>query len=673
MPKSNKLIKESSPYLLQHAHNPVNWQAWNEEALSEAHRLDKPILLSIGYAACHWCHVMEHESFEDESVANIMNENFVCIKVDREERPDVDQIYMDAVQAMGLNGGWPLNVFLMPNQKPFYGGTYFPKNNWIELLDKIAVAYQKNKDKLAESAENFSNALNVKSSEQLNFELTDTFSFDPQIIHDAQKKLMKFIDWDNGGTLGAPKFPMPVIWNFLYHHYQYYKNEESLKALTHTLIEMAKGGIYDQIGGGFSRYSVDNEWFAPHFEKMLYDNGQLISLYAKAATLEQSTYFQEIVDQSIQFIQRELSNGEGGIYSALDADSEGVEGKFYTWSALAWHEALKDDADLVGSYYSIQKEGNWEDGRNILYTNTTPAEFATVNQIDTVDFENKLVIAKQTLLRARESRIRPSTDDKILCGWNALYLNALCDAYKMKPNESYLKWAFNSYTFITKNFINKSQLFRNYKNGKASIPAYLEDYALTIKSFIAYGELQSDEEILSKATNLCQYVIENFFDEEENLFFFTDQNSASLIARKKELFDNVIPSSNAIMAENLHWLAIINQNHEWSILSNKMVHQLKNIMKNEPRYMSQWLSLYLLKSEGSYEIMIAGAEAKEQQKALWKKGLHNSLVFCVPEKSESSFFSGKRPIDNQITYYVCQNGACKQPVFSQKEVLNSIQ
>ncbi|MFT6036601.1 MAG: hypothetical protein ACJAT1_002310 [Marivirga sp.] len=672
MPNSNKLKDESSPYLQQHANNPVHWQAWNEAALAESIIQDKPIILSIGYAACHWCHVMEHESFEDEEVARLMNENFICIKVDREERPDVDQVYMDAVQAMGLNGGWPLNVFLMPDQKPFYGGTYFPKNNWLEMLDKVAIAFQTNRDKLAESSNNFAKALQVKSSKRLNFELSDTFHFNQEVLHHAFEKLMTFIDWDNGGTLGAPKFPMPVIWSFLYHYYKNNKDPESLKALNLCLTEMAKGGIYDQVGGGFSRYSVDNEWFAPHFEKMLYDNGQLISLYAKAATIDHNPLYVQVVSQSIEFIQRELENGDGGIFSALDADSEGIEGKYYTWTSDEWNETLKDDAQLMAHYYSLTATGNWEEGRNILFKNSSIKAFAIAQKLEESQTIKIIERANNLLLKARETRIRPTTDDKILCGWNALYLNALCDAYKIDANSYYLELATKSYDFIAANLLKGNQLFRNYKNGKATIPAYLEDYALTIKAFIAFSEISSDEKVLNTASTLCSYVVTNFFDDEEKLFYFTDDNAEALIARKKELFDNVIPSSNAIMAENLHWLALLTQNNDWSVLSNQMVHQLKNVMENEPRFMAQWLSMFSLKAHGSYEIVITGPDAASFQKLFWKEGIHNSIVYCNPEQTENALFIGKLAIEGKTTIYVCQNGACKQPLFSVHEALTAI-
>jgi len=672
MPSSNKLNAESSPYLLQHANNPVNWQAWNEEALNEAKREDKPIILSIGYAACHWCHVMEHESFEDEQVAQIMNENYVCIKVDREERPDVDQVYMDAIQAMGLNGGWPLNVFLMPDQTPFYGGTYFPKNNWIELLDKVAVAYQTSKDKLAESAKNFANALNTKESDRLNFNLSNDFSFDKNVIEQAFQKLLKFVDWDNGGTLGAPKFPMPVIWEFLLSYYNITKSEKALEVLELTLTEMANGGIYDQIGGGFARYSVDAEWFAPHFEKMLYDNSQLISLYAKAALASGNLRFKEVVEESVNFVNRELKSEDNGFYSALDADSEGVEGKYYTWPHNEVKDALKKNSELISNFYSVKEDGNWEDGRNILVRQVATDDFARLQKIDVSDFQELLKNAKETLLKTREERIKPALDDKMLCGWNALQLNALCDAYKMNPTKDYSDQANASFEFITNKFMKNNQLFRNHKNGKSSITAYLEDYALIIQALIKYFEISSDEKALTKAEALCSYVIENFYDDSESLFYYTDKQGDSLIARKKELFDNVIPSSNAVMAENLHWLGILIQKSDWLALSDKMVHQLKDILPNEPKYLSKWLQVYSLKAYNSYEVVLTGKKAHQMQKELWQKAVANTLFLVNPERSKLEIFNHKPEISDKTTVYVCQKHACQQPVFTIDDTLAQI-
>ncbi|MBK6267295.1 thioredoxin domain-containing protein [Marivirga sp. S37H4] len=673
MPKANKLIDESSPYLLQHAHNPVNWQAWNAESLKEAQQQDKPILLSIGYSACHWCHVMEHESFEDEQVAQIMNENFVCIKVDREERPDVDQIYMDAVQTMGLNGGWPLNVFLMPDQKPFYGGTYFPKKNWLSLLDNVALAYQNNREKLIESADNFAEALNSSDASRLQFGQSDLQGFSAKTLDDTFQQLEKFIDWDNGGTIGAPKFPMPAIWRFINRYTSLTDDKKAMEALELTLNSMARGGIYDQIGGGFSRYSVDGEWFAPHFEKMLYDNGQLISLYANAYRLTKNVYFRSIYKASISFIQRELMDEKGGFYSALDADSEGEEGKFYVWTYEEWENALGENSELMARFFNISAHGNWEKGQNIPYQNSSPEEFCKAGNHDLQEFLKKLEVSKKTLLAKRQERIRPGLDDKILCGWNALMLNGLCDAYKAEPKEEYLHLAKRNFEFIYSNMLYGSRLFRNYKNGKASIDAYLEDYALCIQAFISYAEISGNTDALQKAVDLADYTIENFFDKNEKLFFYTDNQSEKLIARKKELFDNVIPASNSVMAENLHWLSILSGKTQYMEISDDMLQQVQHFLKKEPRYMSNWASALLLKAYHSYDVVILGPEAKNMQQQLWADH-HPNAIILAREKADSGLavFKGKELLKEQTTIFVCQKNACQKPVYTVGEAIEQM-
>ncbi len=673
MPKANKLIHESSPYLLQHAYNPVNWQAWNSTALEEAHRSDKPILLSIGYAACHWCHVMEHECFEDEEVASVMNENFICIKLDREERPDIDQIYMDAIQNMGLNGGWPLNVFLMPNQKPFYGGTYFPKKNWLGLLDNVALAYQKDRDKLSESADNFAKAINSSEAEKLDFGQAKDAEFNKNILEMAFLQFEKFMDWDLGGTVGAPKFPMPVIWKFLTKYASLSDNNTASEAVEFTLLSMAHGGIYDQIGGGFARYSVDAEWFAPHFEKMLYDNGQLISLYANQYRLSKNANFKSIIEETIAFAERELMSESGGFYSALDADSKGEEGKFYVWTFEEWKNTLKENHEIMARFFNITPAGNWEKGSNIPYRHISSEDFSTAEKIDEKQFESILQKSKKNLLDVRSNRIRPGLDDKILCGWNALMLNGLCDAYKAFGDASFLQLARKNFQFINESMCNGNKLYRNFKNGKASITAYLEDYSLVIQAFISYAEISGDLNALERAMTLADYTIENFFDNQEKLFFYTDQQSEKLIARKKEIFDNVIPSSNAVMAENLHWIAILSGQAKYMELSDSMLKQIQHLIPKEPKYLSNWASAYSLKAYKSFDIAIVGPNAKEFQKQLWSHYLPNVIILGL-EKNDStlSVFQDKHLIDGKTTIYVCQNNACQKPVTNVEEALQQI-
>ncbi|GAA5037252.1 hypothetical protein GCM10011506_33380 [Marivirga lumbricoides] len=673
MPEANKLIHETSPYLLQHAYNPVNWQAWNAESLKEAQTLDKPILLSIGYAACHWCHVMEHECFEDEEVAQIMNENFVCIKLDREERPDVDQIYMDAIQTMGLNGGWPLNVFLMPDQKPFYGGTYFPKKNWMSLLDNVAVAYQKNRDKLAESADNFAEALSTSEIAKLQVADNNKVSFSATSLSETYKQLSKYFDEDNGGTIGAPKFPMPVIWRFLTKYASLNNHKSATDHFSFTLSAMAQGGIYDQVGGGFARYSVDAEWFAPHFEKMLYDNGQLISLYANAYRFTRQQYFHLILKESIDFVKRELMHENGGFYSALDADSEGEEGKFYVWTKEEWQEVLGDDAELLAKFYNILPQGNWEKGWNIPFQHSNAEAFCKAEVIDLDLFLQKLKKAKKKLLQKRSNRVRPGLDDKMLCGWNALMLTGLCDAYKADNNEEYLQMARGNFEFIISKLLKGNKLHRNYKNGKSTLDAYLEDYALTIQAFIAYAEVSGNLDALHKARELADYTLANFYDEAEKLFYYTDAQSEKLIARKKEIFDNVIPASNSVMMENLHWLGILSAGSDYLEISDTMLQQVEHFISKEPRYMSNWASAATLKVHNTYDVVIIGPEAKNMQQQMWAQFHPNALILAREEPTEiASVFKGRELLNQQTTIFVCQMNACQKPVNTVGEAIEQL-
>jgi len=674
MPTPNKLIRETSPYLLQHAHNPVDWQAWGEDALNQAKIEDKPILLSIGYAACHWCHVMEHESFEDDEVAKVMNENYVCIKLDREERPDIDQIYMDAIQSMGLNGGWPLNIFLMPDQKPFYGGTYFPKKNWLEILDKVAIAFQNNRKDLSDSADKFAQALNASDGERLSLGALKSNEFDHNILSQAYQSLSKNLDWDNGGTLGAPKFPMPVIWQFLMKYAFHSKNPEAKKALEFTLSSMAEGGIYDQIGGGFARYSVDAEWFAPHFEKMLYDNGQLISLYSDAYRFTKNSYFKDIVEETIRFSVREIMDPYCRFFSALDADSEGEEGKFYTWTFQELTQVLGENAGPILKFYNATTDGNWENSRNILFRHSTIADFCKAEELDPEEFEKQLKTAKDQLLDIREDRVRPALDDKILTGWNALQMKGLCDAYKAHQDEKYKAIAQDNFVFLSQFVWNKKQLFRTFKNDQAKIQGYLEDYALTIQASLALFEITSDSDALEFAKVLADYTIKNFYDEKEKLFFYTDKTSEALIARKKEIFDNVIPSSNSVMIENLHWLGILNGNSSYSEISEQMLKQIQHLLPKEPKFLANYASSYALKAYQSYDIVIVGKDAKEFQKQLWAHYLPNAYIMAIAEENDNLLvWKGKEIINTKTTIYVCQNNACKKPVYTVEDAIAMMQ
>ncbi|MBP6387218.1 MAG: thioredoxin domain-containing protein, partial [Pseudarcicella sp.] len=571
----NLLINESSPYLLQHANNPVHWQAWSPEALAQAQTQNKPILVSIGYAACHWCHVMEHESFENKEVAALMNTYFVNIKIDREERPDIDAIYMDAVQAMGVHGGWPLNVFLMPDGKPFYGGTYFPKANWMKLLQSVADGFLNSQDKLQESADKF--ALHISQSELIKYNLKEEIAiFEKEDFEKIFQKLSHHFDYEWGGFDRAPKFPMPCI-------YEYLKWDTSSETSLHLKLSLDKitlGGIYDQIGGGFARYSVDERWFCPHFEKMLYDNAQLLEIYAQTARLfrnhpivsfrESATLYQETINETVQWLHAEMLNQEGAFYSAIDADSEGIEGKYYTWQSSEIEQILGDKSADFKEAYQITEKGNWEEN-NILWKKDVLLNSS---------FKNEINLLKQH----RQQRIRPTTDDKILTSWNAMAISGLVESYHATFENEFIEIATKNADFIVEKLYSKPTLFHTYKNGKAKILGFLDDYAHVIKAFIKLYQATFEEKYLEIAEQMSNYVLENFYDYDEQMFFYTDKNAEKLIARKKEIFDNVIPASNSVMAHNLYILGKILDRNDFENLALSMLGKIKKLIVTNPDY-----------------------------------------------------------------------------------------
>jgi uncharacterized protein YyaL (SSP411 family) len=476
---TNNLINETSPYLLQHAHNPVNWYAWDDEALNKAVEENKLIIVSIGYSACHWCHVMEKESFEDTTVARIMNESYICIKVDREERPDVDQVYMDAAYLINRRGGWPLNVITMPDGRPVFAGTYFPKEDWLKILEYFSDTFTKNPKLFDQEATKITNFLRQQR-------IPGYSDVEPKFTVDDLKTAfnigVKEIDFDNGGTNGAPKFPMPNIYEFFLSYYYHTKDAKALEAVEAVLDNIGNGGIYDQIGGGFARYSTDDIWKVPHFEKMLYDNGQLVSLYSNAYKLTGNKNYKRIVYQTLDFIEREMMDESGGFYSAYDADSEGEEGKYYVWKKKEILNLLGEDGGLISDYYTITENGNWEHEKNILFLTDDVNALLRKYDIERKTFDEKLDQANQTLLNEREKRIKPGLDDKILTSWNALMLRGYCDAYNAFSEKKFLDLAITNANFISGTMMNNDgQLYRNFKNGKRTINAFLGDYALTIE------------------------------------------------------------------------------------------------------------------------------------------------------------------------------------------------
>lgn len=677
---TNHLAREKSPYLLQHAHNPVDWHGWNEEALQKAVSEDKPIILSIGYSSCHWCHVMEKESFENEEIGKYMNEHFICIKVDREERPDVDHIYMEAVQSMGIQGGWPLNVFLMPDQKPFYGGTYYPPAQWTKLLQNVKTAFELQRDKLEESAEQFAKHLSHSELQRYGI-IEDAQQVEKQAYQDTldaiYQNFSSRFDQDKGGMNKAPKFPMPSNWLFLLHYHFYTKHAQALTQLELTLDQMAFGGIYDQIGGGFARYSVDERWFAPHFEKMLYDNGQLLSLYAEAFALTHKPLYRNVLEETVAFAKREMISPDGGFYSALDADSEGEEGKFYVWEYAEFQDALEDAdaAPLLSEYYHVEKEGNWEKKHNILYRSLAEDAFAKQHKLDRTEFSELLQNSKQKLLQKREERIRPGLDDKILTSWNGLMLKGLADTYAALQETNILELALRNAHFIADKLmrkqVDKASLYRSYKDGKAYLEAYLDDYAFVIDAFIAVYQITFDEHWLQHAEHLTNYVVDNFYDPEEGFFHYTSEESR-LIARKKELFDNVIPASNSAMAKNLYRLSILLDRNEYKDMSERMMNRILKILDTDPAYLSNWAILYMEMMQPHVEVAILGEQCKTYGKIILSHYTPNRLIAGTEKESTLPLLKDRNAVGGKTTVYVCFDKACKMPVHTIEAALEQL-
>lgn len=666
---SNQLIHESSPYLLQHAYNPVNWYPWGKEALDKAKKENKLIIISIGYAACHWCHVMEHESFEDEEVAKYMNENFVAIKVDREERPDIDQIYMNAVQLIVGRGGWPLNCITLPDGRPIYGGAYFPKDQWLDMLSQVSNFVKQNPDKAEQQAMSLTQGIQTGEPVYSNSEKEEYTINHLNSIFNAWKRN---IDYVNGGNSGAPKFPLPVGYQFLLHYNYLSHNADALKAVFLSLNKMADGGIYDQIGGGFSRYSVDEFWKVPHFEKMLYDNAQLVSLYSVAYQQSRNPYYKKIVKETLDFVERELTSNEGGFYSSLDADSEGEEGRFYIWTQHEMKELLGLNADLIIDYYSVTENGNWENEHNILFKTQSDNKIANKYNITEKELSEKILAAKNILLKERSKRIRPGLDDKILTSWNALMLKAYIDAYRAFDDKDYLNIALRNAEFInTKIKSTDNRLNRNYKNGKISINAFLDDYAFTIEAFISLYQATFDERWLNDAMDLLNYTLNHFYNKTTGMFYFTSDIDPALIARKTERMDNVIYSGNSQMAKNLFILGKYFYNDDYIQKSEKMLNSVKQDALKHGAYFANWDILMSWFACEPFEVAIVGENYEEKRKEFDKHYLPDVFLSGGIKEGNLTLLKGKL-INGQTTIYVCQNKVCKLPVIETNEALKQM-
>ena len=669
--KENRLAQASSPYLRGHADNPVDWYEWGTEAIEKAKEEDKPIIISVGYASCHWCHVMERESFMDSSVAAIMNRDFISVKIDREERPDIDKIYMNAAQLLTGSGGWPLNAVALPNGKPFFAGTYFPPEEWKNILTQIAKVYKQDKESLVETANALTEGIKgTNSLSDLGVPKNEISEAEYLSVIEAWEPRF---DREKGGYQGEQKFPLPVNWDALLQHYYLTGNEEVLEMVKTTLDNMARGGIYDQLGGGFSRYTTDPEWLIPHFEKMLYDNAQLISLYSKAYKVIPSEEYKEVIEESIGFVERELSNNEGGFYSSLNADTDGEEGKYYVWSIDELRNTLNSsELELVTNYYNIELYGNWEKGKNILHRRSSPEEFSREESISYNELRSSLQNSKEKLLKERQRRNKPTVDDKSLTSWNALMVNAYLNAFLALGNPEYLESAIKTADFLDDKMLNSDDsLWRTYKDGESRINAFLDDYALLSQAFINLYQVTFDIKWLRKAQKITDYAIQNFQDEESGMFYYTSSDHNHLIARKIELDDNVIPSSNSVMAKNLFALGTLLENGKYLTMSEEMLGQMYDLVMEDPSFYSNWTKLMGTKAFGGYEIAIVGKNAHQKNFTIQREYLPTS-IFMGGEKENLPLLKSKI-LEGETLIYVCQNKTCKYPVSLAEEAIDIIE
>ncbi len=668
---TNALIKESSPYLLQHAHNPVNWYPWNEEALKKAQDENKLMVISVGYAACHWCHVMEEESFQDTAVANLMNQHFISIKVDREERPDVDDVYMTACQlASNGNCGWPLNALALPDGRPIWAGTYFPKKQWMEILGYFIEIKDNQADKLENYAQRLLDGIQQLDSYQIPGESSE---LNKEHIENVAAGFLKRVDFKDGGIAGQLKFPMPVSFEFLLDYHAQDENERVLEAAELTLKKMALGGIFDHLAGGFARYSTDEKWMVPHFEKMLYDNAQLVSLYAHTFQITKNPLYENVIHQTLNFIENELTSPEGGFYSSINADSEGEEGKFYVWRKEEIDQLITDPIDnkLISDHFDIKKNGNWEEGKNVLAVRKSVQELANQNGLSVEQVTDKLRASKKTLFEARKKRIAPSLDDKILSSWNALMISGYVDAFKALGEQKYLEKAIKAGQFLAENLLKgDGQLYRNHKEGVSSIDGFLDDYALLIQAFLDLYQVSFDTEWLNKAKLLNDYVLQHFQDPSSPLLYYTSDLSPPLITRKKELDDNVIPASNSIMAHNFYQLGLILYDTALVNKSKSMLNLMINNMGENPDavYYGNWFRLYLGHLNPTKEVVIIGPDFAKKRDLIQHHFFPNAIFLGGAQENELPLLQNKF-VAGKTMIYVCENKVCKLPVEEVEEAL----
>ncbi len=664
----NSLSNETSPYLLMHAHNPVDWHPWGNEALEKAKREDKLIIISIGYAACHWCHVMERESFSNLEVAEMMNKNYVSIKIDREERPDLDHVFMDVAHLTTGRGGWPLNIIALPDGKPFFAGTYFQKRQWINLLNEVQYLFQEKRETLEDLS------LQIKAGvERFDFVgiVKDSALFTKEVLDKYVNGRKESLDFTWGGDLGNnPKFPMPVELNFLIQYLHKNDNPDIDNYLITTLSRMSMGGIYDHVGGGFARYSTDPYWKVPHFEKMLYDQGQLIEIYAKAFQVTGNENYKRVVENTIRFVNRELKSEEGAYFSSLDADSAGKEGAYYVWTYVEILSLLGDFADLFIEFYNITMDGNWESTKNVLFQTESREDFAQRKNMSTEELSCIIDNCLKILENNRNNRERPPLDDKILTSWNAIMIKGLTRAYMALGKEEYLQNAKDISLLIEKKAIRKDGgLWRSLKGAHGSINAFLDDYALLIDAWIDLYQASLEEKWILLARELCEYVSANFFNEDNQLFYYTSILDEPLLVRKTEISDNVIPSSNSMMAMNLYRLSKYFLNKENYHTSFQMLKNMSGRIDEQGKFYANWQRLKLYFIHQNYELVIAGDDIEDVHKQVIQK--YDPFVFIASAKDDLPISENKS--GSELLFHLCQNNTCHLPLKDLQEVYDRIE
>ena len=666
----NRLINETSPYLLQHANNPVDWYPWGPEALERAKAEDKPILLSIGYSACHWCHVMERESFENEAIASLMNERFVNIKVDREERPDLDAVYMEAVQMMTGSGGWPMTVFLTPEGKPFYGGTYFPpvdRSNlpgFPRLVTSISDAYRDQRGQIEQTTQQ----ITAKMGQTGQLSKSDTL-LTVDILHTAYNSLASSFDYQNGGVGMAPKFPQPMALELLLRYNHHGFSERALEMVNLTLENMAQGGIYDQIGGGFHRYATDAYWLVPHFEKMLYDNALLARLYLHAYLVTGRPMYRRITEETLDYVLREMTDPLGGFYSAQDADSEGEEGKFFVWTPEEIREVLgEEDGNLVGGYFGMTDAGNFE-GKTILNVPQEAGSFAEELGLDLEQLEAKIKLAKVSLREVRDGRIHPLLDDKVLASWNGLMLRAFAEASAALKSEDYLNAAIANAEFLLEKMKPEGRLLRTYRDGQAKLLGYLEDYAFVADGLLALYEATFQQRWLDEAISLADSMVELFWDEESGAFYDTGSDHEPLVVRPRDVFDNAQPCGGSVASDLLLRLGVITGNPEYALKGAAPLRGLHDLMGKAPAGTGHWLAALDFHVSSPKEIVIIGPRQDQGTQRLldtiYGRYLPNKVVVGAEGplgEPQLPLLQDRGLVDDKPAAYVCQNYVCQLPV-----------